>query len=779
MATENPTGRLVRGVTLVLTALATASIELAIAEPGQSTLASSAWAAALMIPVLAVGWHRARAIRRKSGAPRRAEATPVAVVALLAAFVLPFALDAVRVAWFGRGRMLEILLLASMRNLGLGLAALSDRVVFARLAALLSLFMVCVASAMAEGSAAIALVGLYAAVGCFWLMLNYWGDLRLPEGTAGRVRFPIATLGLILVLIGSVLAVAAVGPTRAANVLAGLMPTSGGTWWDDPEARGGVNDGDNEVAASEKPESVGFTESEVYLETDRPSLYDSFSESYGEPFKPKKVERMIALGPQEIQEQKERPAENLQAGRQFPLSRRPPSQPSRRPGDRRAKAVFYVKGPTPLHVPLVAYDGFDGTAWSEERPCARRVALEPDTGSWFRMRTPRPPIFAGTVSHQIKVGTLETSPLPVPAHLVRFRIGSVDRDDFFGWSQDAIVKMTGRTVPAGTLIETEALTVDPRRLAESAPRETHQTVADRFATFEAGYSVAPAVAALGASWTQGLPRGWTQVDAVVAALRREYVLDRSATTPADCKDAASHFLLKARRGPDYQFATAAAVVLRSLGYPVRVISGFYASPEKYDARTHHTHVDRDDVHFWAEIQLPAGLWVAIEPTPGYRLMGPVIPWGERLAGLFFAACRQLRDHPFLVAAGTLACLAAYRFRRDMLDGIRTLAWRLTSHRAVRRRVVQTLRLVERRASWAGLPRASGQTPGRWCRAVASAERAEFRNDLEQLIRLADWAVHAPDLPESPPPWADRDIHATCRRSVQVWTLRRFRAGRLA
>jgi hypothetical protein len=389
--------------------------------------------------------------------------------------------------------------------------------------------------------------------------------------------------------------------------------------------------------------------------------------------------------------------------------------------------------------------------------------------------TPGPPIFAGAVAHQIKVGTLESSPLPIPSHIRRFRVGSVNREDFFGWSQDGIAKMTGRTVPAGTVIETEALTVDPSRLAESPPREPNRSVADRYVSFETGYSVDPEVSALGASWTDGHHRGWAQVDAIVAALRREYVLDRSATTPADCVDAASHFLLTARRGPDYQFATGAAVVLRSLGYPVRVVSGFYASPEKYDPRTHHTHVDRDDVHFWAEIQLTSGTWVAIEPTPGYRLMGPVIPWGEQLARLFIAAWRRLRDHPFLVVAVALACLAAYRLRRDTIDVLRTLAWRMTSHRVSRRRVVQTLRLVERRARLAGRPRPSGQTPGRWCRAVSSAEPAELRKDLERLVRLADWAVHAPDRPGARPPWSDQDIHTTCRRSVQVWTLRRFRA----
>jgi hypothetical protein len=768
LAPETRTGRLVRGVTLTLTALATALIELAIAEPERPTLASLAWAVGLMVPVLAVVWRRSRNESGSGGT------SPVAVLALVAVFALPFAIDAGRAAWFGRGRMLEILLLASMRNLGLGLAALSDRVIFARLAVLLSVFMVAVSSAMAEGAAAIAIVGLYAVAGCSWLMLTYWGALRLPDSPGGRARFPVATLALIVVLVGWVLGLASVGPTRAAAVLAGLMPTSGGTWWDDPEARGGVNDGDNEVAASEKPESVGFTESEVYLETDRPSLYDAFNESYGEPFKPRKMEKMIALAQQDIQEQKERPAENLQAGRKFPLSRRPPSQPPRRPGDRRAKALLYVKGPTPLHIPLVAYNRFDGAEWVEERPSNRRLHVQPEANAWFRLEGPRSAIFAGPVAHQIKVGTLDSSPLPVPKHVERFKVGSVNREDFFGWAQDDMLKMAGRTVPAGTLIETESLTVDPRRLAAVPPRQPFLFTADRHTTFEDGYSVDPAVAALGESWTAGIPWGWGQVDAVVAALRRDYTFDRSATARPEDADAVHYFLLQGRRGPDYLFATASAVVLRSLGYPARVVSGFYASPEKYDVRTHHTHVDLDDVHFWAEVQIPSGTWVAIEPTPGYRLMAPVIPWGEQLAELFNAAWRRVRENPLLAAAVVLACLAAYLLRREVLDGITTLVWRLTPHAAARRRVVETLRLVEHRARWAGQPRPSGRTPGRWWREVASAESAELRGDLERLVRLADWAVYAPDVPGLRSPWSDHDIAATCHRAVRVWTLRRFR-----
>src|SRR5205807_1640324 len=137
-------------------------------------------------------------------------------------------------------------------------------------------------------------------------------------------------------------------------------------------------------------------------------------------------------------------------------------------------------------------------------------------------------------------------------------------------------------------------------------------------------------------WTDGVPRGWAQAEAVVVALRRGYVHDRSATARAGCTDVVAEFLLRSRRGPDYLFASSAAVLLKSLGHPVRVVSGLYAAPGRYDPRTRHTPVTRDDVHVWVEVRLPDGVWVAIEPTPGYELLPPAYPWTERLAGALAA-----------------------------------------------------------------------------------------------------------------------------------------------
>ena len=163
---------------------------------------------------------------------------------------------------------------------------------------------------------------------------------------------------------------------------------------------------------------------------------------------------------------------------------------------------------------------------------------------------------------------------------------------------------------------------------------------------------------------------------MIAALRQGYAHDRSATAPAGCTDVVAEFLLRSRRGPDYLFASAAAVLLRSLGYPTRVVSGLYAAPGRYDPRTRHTPVTGDDVHFWAEVRLPDGLWVAVEPTPGYELMPPVRPWSERIARALWRR-RKLGARPRRSACWrpSLSFVAIMIRRHDVLDRLATLALR--------------------------------------------------------------------------------------------------------
>jgi hypothetical protein len=257
-------------------------------------------------------------------------------------------------------------------------------------------------------------------------------------------------------------------------------------------------------------------------------------------------------------------------------------------------------------------------------------------------------------------------------------------------------------------------------------------------------------------------------------LRRHCTHARDDTAPADCSDIVAHFLFDSRRGPDYLFATAAVVLLRSQGYPARVVSGLYAAPERYDVRTRQTPVTREDVHFWAEVVFPGRTLVAIEPTPGYRLSGPSKPWSERLAGALRAAREWGKTHAATLVLAVFGMAAGYRFRGEARDALATSSWWITSGRAGQGCVLMTLRLVERRSGWAGYPRPPGLTLARWYGPIMMAAD-ESRGDLGRLVRVADRILYAAEGNEALLPWDERDIRILCRRVVRAWTLGRFRA----
>jgi hypothetical protein len=63
--------------------------------------------------------------------------------------------------------------------------------------------------------------------------------------------------------------------------------------------------------------------------------------------------------------------------------------------------------------------------------------------------------------------------------------------------------------------------------------------------------------------------------------------------------------------------------------------------------------------------------------------------------------------------------------------------------------------------------------------MAAADDPETRGGLGRLLRLADWALYAPEGSLRPTPWDEREIRSTCRRVVRAWTLGRFRTAMLS
>lgn len=79
-------------------------------------------------------------------------------------------------------------------------------------------------------------------------------------------------------------------------------------------------------------------------------------------------------------------------------------------------------------------------------------------------------------------------------------------------------------------------------------------------------------------------------------------------------DPISDFLFVRRRGHCEYFASAMAIMLRTIGIPSRVVNGF-AGGEFNDITSQYV-IRASDAHSWVEAYIPGEGWLAFDPTPG-------------------------------------------------------------------------------------------------------------------------------------------------------------------
>lgn len=122
--------------------------------------------------------------------------------------------------------------------------------------------------------------------------------------------------------------------------------------------------------------------------------------------------------------------------------------------------------------------------------------------------------------------------------------------------------------------------------------------------------------------TAGAPTTYDAVTAIETHLRRNYAY--SETPPARDVPLVA-FLFGDRTGYCQQFSGAMALMLRTLGIPSRVASGFSSGERERDGTAFQ--VRDSDAHSWVEVYFNGIGWVPFEPTP------PAAPAGEQLAEL--------------------------------------------------------------------------------------------------------------------------------------------------
>ncbi|HEX6537760.1 MAG TPA: transglutaminaseTgpA domain-containing protein [Candidatus Dormibacteraeota bacterium] len=129
------------------------------------------------------------------------------------------------------------------------------------------------------------------------------------------------------------------------------------------------------------------------------------------------------------------------------------------------------------------------------------------------------------------------------------------------------------------------------------------------------------IAELAAQWTQGTTNAYDAATAIESHLRDPRFFQYTLSPPAPPSGVwpIVYFLTQSHRGYCQYFASAMGAMLRSLGIPTRLVSGYGpGTPEgttggRQGARQQV--VTTSDAHTWVEAFFPGYGWIPFEPTP--------------------------------------------------------------------------------------------------------------------------------------------------------------------
>jgi len=180
-----------------------------------------------------------------------------------------------------------------------------------------------------------------------------------------------------------------------------------------------------------------------------------------------------------------------------------------------------------------------------------------------------------------------------------------------------------QSIGKGAILSTEvamnkAYYINGRALAYSGDfsnLENNQHELDQSDWLELPEELPERVLELAQSVTYGQEGSFQKMKALEAYLRSTYPYSESPSVLPHNKDFVDFFLFEEREGYCTSFATALAVMARTLGIPTRYVQGF-KMPE--DAGSDGVYrILGSHAHAWVEAFMPGIGWLTFEATPGY------------------------------------------------------------------------------------------------------------------------------------------------------------------
>jgi transglutaminase-like putative cysteine protease len=141
--------------------------------------------------------------------------------------------------------------------------------------------------------------------------------------------------------------------------------------------------------------------------------------------------------------------------------------------------------------------------------------------------------------------------------------------------------------------------------------------------------------------TAGATNDYDRVKAIENWLDENYLYSINSPVPPQGRDAVDHFLFDTNVGFCEQFASATAVMLRSLGIPARLVAGY--TPGSHNPFTGYYEVHNSDAHTWVEAWFPRYGWYEFDPTFGIPPAAEDLASNVPLARLVGAIADKLSD----------------------------------------------------------------------------------------------------------------------------------------
>ncbi|WP_426566290.1 transglutaminase TgpA family protein [Angustibacter sp. McL0619] len=283
-------------------------------------------------------------------------------------------------------------------------------------------------------------------------------------------------------------------------------------------------------------------------------------------------------------------------------------------GELPSTPVAHVPAASALYWRSGTLSRYDGVTWRATRGSISATAVPAQSGQYLiaaALADAADPSLRGRPVHEDRVTMLAPASgfllVPGQAESVRTDQGSqvVVANGSLVYAAGTAGTSFGYSVawtPAASATDEPGPAVSSAAAAQSPPGDWLQLPP----------SVTARTRALATQVTGGATTRGEQVAMVEHYLSSTYPYRLDSPVPPPGQDAVDHFLFDARTGFCEQFAAAEVVLLRSLGVPSRMATGYAFGSVQGDVRV----LRGKDAHAWVEVWQPGSGWLTSDPTPG-------------------------------------------------------------------------------------------------------------------------------------------------------------------